>query len=356
MNDAHARLSVVIVTHDSREAVARTLPALRAELREGDELIVADNASSDGTPEMVERLDPAAIVIRRPANDGFSAACNDSAAAAAGDLLLFLNPDASPALGFGDAVRRPLRERPEWWAWMGLVTMDGGRLINTSGGVVHFTGLAWAGEAGRPVEVVPSGGRDVAFVSGACTAVRRECFEQVGGFADDFFLYHEDVDLSLRIRLAGGKLGVEPAARVNHDYEFAKGALKWRMLERNRWATILRTYPGTLLALLAPALLLTELALLAVAVAGGWAPQKLRAAAETLGALPRLLRERREVQAARVTSTRDFAAHLTAELDSPYLGGPARVTPVRWALRLYWRLVLALLGAAGAGRRGARAR
>ena len=98
---------------------------------------------------------------------------------------------------------------------------------------------------------------------------------------DPFFLYHEDVDLSLRVRLAGGTLGVEPRARVDHDYEFDKGAAKWRYLERNRWATLIRTYPAALLALLAPGLLATELALVVVAAAGGWLPQKLRAWAET---------------------------------------------------------------------------
>ena len=342
-----------MVTHDSRQAVARTLPALRAELREGDELIVADNASSDGTIEAVEQLDPEATCIRRPENDGFAAACNDAAAISSGDLLVFLNPDASPAPGFGEAIRRPLGERRGWWAWMGLVTMDGGARINTSGGVVHFTGISWAGQVGQPVERAPMP-REVAFASGACLAVPREQFERVGGFPAGYFLYYEDVELSLRMRLAGGVVGIEPAARVDHDYEFAKGPLKWRMLERNRWATILRTYPGPLLALVAPALLVTEAALLAVAFAGGWGTQKLRASAETLAALPRLLRERRAVQGARTATTREFAAHLTAELDSPYLGGPARVRPVRWALRAYWRLVLAALGAGARGRRAGR--
>ena len=323
-----ARLSVVVVTYDSRAEVAAALPALCKQLGPGDELVVVDNASSDGTLDAVREVAPAATVVQTGSNTGFAAAANAGARAASGDLLVFLNPDATPAPGFVEAIR----SAGAWDAWMGLV--KAGSEVNTSGGVLHFTGIAWAGS--NRID----GPRETAFLSGACLAVPRAAFLGLGGFADAYFMYHEDVDLSLRLRLAGGRLGVEPAAVVDHDYEFAKGAAKWRMLERNRWATILRCYPGRLLLLLAPALLATEVALLAVAATGGWLPQKLAAAGETLRALPRLLRERRAVQATRTISCGEFAAHLTPDLDSPFLGRAGRSRPLRAALRAYWRLVL----------------
>jgi hypothetical protein len=117
------------------------------------------------------------------------------------------------------------------------------------------------------------------------------------------------------------------------------------MLERNRWATIVRCYPGPLLALLAPALVAAELAVLAAAAAGGWLPQKLGAMADTARALPRLLRERTQVQAGSAVSAAEFAASLTPELDSAFLGGAARLPGLQPALRVYWRLVLAALRA-----------
>ena len=259
-------LSVVIVTHDHREAVRGALPALTAQLDDGDELIVVDNDSSDGTADAVRELAPDAIVIDAGANLGFAAGCNRGASTASGELLCFLNPDAVPAPGFREAIERPLADGRGWAAWQGLVTAEGGRVVNTRGGVVHFTGIAWAGGAGEPLD--PGTGRrghepggEPGFVSGACLAIPRRRFERTGASRSEFFLYHEDVDLSLRLRLAGQRLGVEPAARVEHAYEFAKGPAKWRQLERNRWATLIRTYPAALLALLAPALVATELAL-----------------------------------------------------------------------------------------------
>jgi N-acetylglucosaminyl-diphospho-decaprenol L-rhamnosyltransferase len=340
-------LSVVIVTHDNREAVGRTLPAMLGELEDGDELIVVDNASEDGTPAVVRELAPSAKVIESGDNLGFGGGCNRGAEAASGDLLVFLNPDAVPAPGFRAGIVRPLEDGRGWSAWQGLVTAEDGRVVNTRGGIVHFTGIAWAGGSGEPLSgpTERPSGAEPGFVSGACLAIPRRTFLDQGRFAEEFFLYHEDVDLSLRLRLAGGALGVEPGARVDHDYEFAKGPSKWRYLERNRWATVLRTYPAGLLVLLIPALLMTELALVPVAVAGGWHRQKLWAWADTVRSMPRLLAERRRIQATRRIRAREFAAPLTADLESAYLGGAGRSRVLRALLRAYWSAVLALLGA-----------
>ena len=323
------RLSVIVVTYRSGPALQVLLPALERELRPTDELIVVDNDGSGAAAAAA-----GARVIANAANVGFAAACNQGAAAASGDLLLFLNPDAVPQPGF----RAAIADGRGFDAWMGLV-LDGDR-VNTSGGVVHFTAIAWAGQAGAPHAAVDPAPRDVGFLSGACLAVPRERW---AGFAPEFFMYHEDVDLSLRLRLSGARLGVVPDAVVDHDYAFAKGDTKWRLLERNRWATILRTYPTRLLVLLAPALLALELALWPAALAGGWAGPKARATADVLRALPRLRRERRAIQAARVITPRAFADGLTAELSSPYLGAIGRSKPIAAALRAYWALVRALL-------------
>jgi GT2 family glycosyltransferase len=256
---------------------------------------------------------------------------------------VLLNPDAVVAAGWREALLRPLRGEPAFDAWMALVTMEQGRLVNTSGGEIHFTGISWAGGIGRPVEEIAHSPHQVPFASGACLAIPLSTWRELGGMPGEFFLYHDDVDLSLRLRLMGRKVGIEPGARVDHHYEFGKGARKWRMLERNRWATILRTYPAALLAVLAPALAASELGLLAIAVTGGWGRQKLLATSDVLRALPRLLRERRAIQASRLISAGEFARWLSPELSSPYLGRAALLPPLRLALRAYWALVKAVL-------------
>jgi len=338
---ARVPLSTVIVAHDSLAELRRSLPPLIEQLSEGDELIVVDNASDDGLAVELGCLAPFAGLILLKENLGFAAGANRGAAAAGGELLVLLNPDAVVQPGWADAIRSPWGGSSA--AWMALVLLEGGERINTSGGVLHFTGFGWAGQIDEPATTAAPAS-ELGFLSGACLAIPLERWKQIGGFSEPFFMYCEDVDLSLKLRLAGATLSVVSDARVIHQYEFAKGGHKWRLLERNRWATIIRTYPTRLLVLVIPALLAAELAVWVVALRGGWGRMKARATFELARALPRLLRERREIQATRQVSVRSFAQAMTSELSSPYFGAVGRRPLVRCALALYWRAVLALLG------------
>lgn len=335
-------LSVLIVAYESRDDLRRTLPALLPELGEDDELIVVDNHPGDGSSETVRELAPRARIVTMGRNTGFAGGANAGAEAASGDLLVILNPDAAPRSGFGEAIRRPWREGRGWGAWQALVADGEGRRVNSAGNPIHFTGIVWAGGHGLPLAGAPPAG-EVLAASGACLAIPLARWRRLSGFPAEFFLYHEDVDLSVRLRAAGHAVGIETAAVVAHDYEFGANAQKWFWLERNRLAFLVRTYPGALLALLAPALLATELALLAVAAAGGWGREKLRANLAFLLWLPRLLRERRQVQRQRTISAREFAAMLTPDLDSELISPIVRSRPARLLLRGYWRLVRLLL-------------
>lgn len=336
-------IAVVIVTYNSAEDVPATLEALRDQLRDGDEVVVVDNASTDGGPAAIRAAFPETTVIETGSNGGFAAGCHVGVDASTAGLVLLLNPDTVPQPGFLDALRATSGAEPAWGAWQALVTLPGGHEVNTWGNEVHYLGFGWAGGNGRPTADAPGTRETVGFASGAAMVIRREAWNAAGGFQEHYFMYGEDLDLSLRLRLAGWKIGVDPAARAEHDYEFSKGDYKWFYLERNRWWTIVGTYPTRLLLLLLPALLVFDLLLLPVAWRAGWLKPKLRAQLAVVRELPRMLRHRRAVRRSAKVDARTFADGLTSSLDSPFLAAAQSVPGVAIAQGAFWRIVRALL-------------
>ena len=154
-----------------------------------------------------------------------------------------------------------------------LLLLDRPDTLNSSGNVLHVSGMAWAGGYGEPAESLREV-RDVAYPSGAAMAIRRELFLELGGFTDELFMYQEDLELAWRARLQGLRVVVDPAADVLHEYEFGRNPRKLYYLERNRLYFVLTAYSGRLLALAAPVIAAGELGTLALAVREGWAREK----------------------------------------------------------------------------------
>jgi GT2 family glycosyltransferase len=335
-------LAVIVVTYNSRADVQPLLDAVVPQLAPRDELIVVDNDSSDGTAAFIRDRAPRATVRNTGRNLGFAGAANVGVQMSGTDLVLLLNPDAVPQPGCLDRLAAAAIEQPAWGCWQALVTLPGGSTINAAGGRVHFLGFGWAGAWGEPV-ATHTVRMPIGFASGAALCVRRELWARLGGFDPHYFMYCEDLELGLRVHSAGWDVGIVPAAIVEHGYEFDKGTQKWFYLERNRWATIIATYPGRLLILLLPALLAFELALWIVASRGGWAGAKRRATVAVLRDLRHNIRRRRRVQAERTIDVAAFAATLTAELDGAFFAAIASIRPLAWAQRAYWRAICALL-------------
>lgn len=333
------RLSIVIVAFDEGEELVPVLDELERQRRPDDEVVVVHNSGGDPvtgprTAEVAAAHPAVDRVIETGANLGFPRGANVGVAASDRETILLLNPDALPAPGCLDALREP---PPGWDAWQGLVVLPDGR-VNTAGGVTHFTGFGWTGRYLEPAERIGTEPRPVGFLSGACLGIRREAWDAVGGMPEDFFLYVDDVDITHRLRLQGREFGLLPAARVTHDYDFGRRPDKLRELERNRLLMVVRCYPAGVLAAVAPALVATELALTLYATIAGWGGAKVRGTAGFLRALPRALRDRREIQRRAVVGSAAFAEVLVPELDSPFFGGLGRSRVVRALLRAYWAL------------------
>lgn len=334
--------AVVVAWRQESPAIARLAVALAAQTVAPLELIVVDNDPDAPVAAALER-DGSARTLRPGRNLGYAAACNLAAEVASGDWLFFLNPDAHPA---PDVVEQLLDAADDGTAIVGAqILLPDGERVNAGDNPLHICGMSWSGRYLEAPEDGPP--RSVAVASGAALLVRRSDFDALGRFQPAYFAYHDDVDLAWRARLAGRRVLFCPRAIVCHDYEFAKGAYKWFLLERNRLWTVLSCYSSAALVALAPLLVGAEVAVLAVAVRGGWWREKLRAWLAVWRGRRELRRWRRHVQGLRRVSDAELLNAMTSALDTPLMRAPMveALNPAMEAWRQSAMLVLRRLGA-----------
>lgn len=222
-------LSIIVVSYNAREYLARCLRALPAGVDDLQwEAIVVDNASDDGSAGMVAREIPWATVIANGENMGFARACNQGFTVAQGRWILFLNSDAEPQPHSLRALVSYLRDHPR----VGAV---GPRLRHPDGGsprsCFRFPNLTrphlnfrlvqrFAGERfGLPYpsdDLRVRDGGPVDWLSGACLLVRRRALEEAGPFDERYFMYLEDTDLCRRLWNTGWEVVFRPEAEVLH--------------------------------------------------------------------------------------------------------------------------------------------
>ncbi|MEV4482792.1 glycosyltransferase family 2 protein [Micromonospora coxensis] len=305
------------------------------------ELIVVDNGCTGDGIDIVKGF-PGVRVIRPEENTGYSGGCRVGAAEATGEWLAFVNSDAVVA---PDALAKvvAVAGEPGVGAAMASIRLaDDPELINTSGNPLHFTGLSWAGGNGEPASA-HAARTTVPSLSGCCFVINRALWRELDGFAAEYFAYHEDTELSLRLWQRNLRLEYVPDAVVLHHYEFSRNALKLYLVERNRLVTLLTAYETRTLVVLAPVLLLTEVAMLAASLAGGWSKQKFKGWGWLWTNRAWLRARRRQLQAERTVPDGIIAELMTAKVAPSNVDSPPGMGVFNAVAAGYWALARPLL-------------
>ncbi len=310
-------LSVVLVAYRSLGDLKRCLPSL---YRAADtqtlggalEVIVVLNGPDDGAAAWLGRHYPAVKVLLEPTNPGYAGGNNRGLAAATGEFVLVLNPDTEVLPGALGRLVATARRHPDALLTAKLLQPDG--TLNACGLQMHYTGISSCRGLGEPATAY-AGVQPVPLLSGAALLAPKRVWDALGGFAD-YFMYFEDVELSLRAKARGYRLFCVGDAHVTHHYAPSLSPEKFYFLERNRLRTLARLYEARTLRRLLPALGLTELLTWGFALLKG--PHYLAAHARVYGWLWRhragLRLERRALQAARTVADPDVLAGSLAEL------------------------------------------
>ena len=227
------------------------------------EILVVDNASSDDSARIAERLaaeHDAIRLIRSPTNRGYAGAVSVALPAAEGEYVAVLNMDVAVRPGWLGPLISLLEDTPEAGVACPLILLesDPGRIM-AAGQNLNKTGLGFNRWLDKPRAIAGEEPFQVAGLHGAAFMIRKDLLERLGGWDESGFLYFEDVELSWLLRIAGREIWCVPAATVAHDYHLSMFPHKLFLLERNRRKMLLADLRGRTRLALSPLLALSEL-------------------------------------------------------------------------------------------------
>lgn len=255
-------VSIVIVNFNGRRLLAECLESVRCQTYPNREVIIVDNGSTDDSSEWLRREFPEVRLVVLPANRGFAGGCNAGIQAATGQFVVTLNNDVRLEPTWLEEMVRLARQRPD----VGMVAAKmlyarSPNLVDSAGICLDRAGMAWHLQGGSW-----HGLSEVEHeVFGPCAAAalyRRELFDDVGVFDDDFFCYLEDVDLAWRAQAAGWRCAYNPRARAFHHHSSTAvedSPFKRFHLGRNKVWLIAKNYPTPAVWLYLPIILFYDL-------------------------------------------------------------------------------------------------
>lgn len=322
MNDGDLALfSVVIPNWNGIRHLTTCLDALRAQTYPRVEVLVADNASSDGSQQLISEHYPEVCLIALAENRGFTGACNAGIEAARGEFVALLNNDTEASPSWIEEVVAAFDHRPDaGMVASKMLLFDRRDTLHTAGDIYRVDGLP----GNRGVWQKDDGSYDVEeYVFSACggsSAYRRVMLDQIGILDNDFFFSCEDIDLGWRAQLAGWKCVYAPRAVVYHHLAATGGGPTASFYDgRNTLWVIAKNLPGPLLRRHGGKIVRAQLSRAWSALRawrGAAARATLRGMLVGLVTLPRAMRKRKRIQAGRTVSIDYLDSILTHPEDS----------------------------------------
>jgi len=316
-------VAVVIVNYNGGDMLDRCLAALRRQTHRPDRVLLVDNGSRDFSPSHAQARYPGIEVLALRENAGFAAANNLAASRLDGiDWIALLNPDAYPEPDWLERLLEAAMRRPEFSCFGSHMLAPDRLTMDGTGDVYHVSGAVWRRDHGRPEGSATRQDDEIFAPSAAAMLIRRDAWDEAGGFEEGFFCYMEDVDLGFRLRLLGHRALHVASARVVHEGSGVVGEYSDFHVyhgHRNLVWVYVRNMPGWLLWLYLPQHLLYNLASIGIFILRGRVGSILRAKRDAVKGLPRAWRQRRAIQRGKRIASGDLRRVMSRRVLGPYL-------------------------------------
>ena len=335
------KVTAIIVNWNDKDVIVECIQSILDQNRNKIDIIISDNGSKDDSVEFIRKRFPSIKIIENGENLGFGSAINRGLGLAKGDYLLFLNSDLKlHSKCVGELAKVLESDSNVGGTIPKILHIDQQNTINSLGVLINYTGIAYPNLLGQKD---PGYQEPFESACGGIFMLKREVYETVGGFDEDLFLYHEDHDLSWRIRLAGWHLKVTPQAIMYHHYKFNKGILKYYSSEKNRLHILLKNMEVKTLALICPALIIVEFSQWFHAAINKWFLLKMKSYFEILILLPSILTKRKKQKYLRKVPDKEITRIFQGTLAVSGMDNSLLTNLLSPALNTYWKIIRHLI-------------
>jgi GT2 family glycosyltransferase len=309
---ARPHIAVVIPNWNGLEHLEVCLRSVLNQSAMPDEVVLVDNGSSDGSVEFMERTFPTVRCIRMGTNTGFAVAVNRGIRETQAELVVLLNNDTEVDRRWIEELTVALEaDAAAGMATCKMLRFDRRDVIDGAGDALTRAGSPYTRGSGEPDGPAFNTREYVFGACGGASVYRRTMLDAIGLFDEEFISYYEDVDLSLRARLAGWQCLYVPAARCYHKRgatSARRPAYPIRMQERNLTSLYVKNYPAGVLLMRGPVILASRARRTFRAVIAGIGAATIQGMWEGMRLLPSMLRKRKAVQRLRRVDNAEFTA------------------------------------------------
>lgn len=255
---------------------------------------IVDNATSQESKKYIKNNYPEAKIIER--QDGNYAAANNAGIKQAikdgckyfiianmdtkfdrnwlKELIHAINSDSKIGIVQSKILLYPKNNKGEWKTPNESYNLDQKNKINSIGNMLHFLGFGYSRGDGKKDYKIKGLPEIKGYASGCSFIIKKEVIEKIGGYNEEYFMYHDDIEVSTKTRLAGYKIVLAPKSICYHKYEFGRNNLAFYHMERNRYIFIFSFYKLPTILLILPTLIIMDLGLLFYSIINKWSKAK----------------------------------------------------------------------------------
>lgn len=346
------KVAVILLTHNLY--AQRFLDDCRDSLRKQTypeslfKVVLVDNGTPNEEEQRLRQAIPEAVYLRQTTNLGFAGGNNQGFLWAKDhgfDYAVALNMDTAVTPTWLEELVKAAESDERIAIVQAKILLWPSKKINSLGNIIHFLGFGFCLGYGQADNLDDKNIHDIVYASGCSALYKCSVLKKVGMFDEKLFFYHEDTDLSWRIKLAGWRIVLAPEAVLYHKYEFSRSTKSAYYLERNRLVLMLKNYHWLTLLLISPALLVMELGVCLYSLVLGNFVVKLQTYAYflRLSSWQHIFQERRRIQSTRKISEREMVKDFVGKIEFLEIYNSAIKYLADPFFNLYWQVLKRLI-------------